>query len=561
MEREEAAAPRRPWLAAVASAVVPGAGQLYAGRFRRAALWFSPVLVLLVPVVVASRMSTTDLLGATLDPGALRVLLGVNVLTAFWRVAAAVDAYRVAAPTGSPGGRGLVAASIGGIVVIGFVLVPHVVAGRYTLDTIRLLESVFVVEGASPAAEPVIPIGTDADIVPDPVVAHQYEAAPTHHTSGSNYIFRAGVGDPEAVAAWGDIVADRNTTGGDAPFLPFTERVGAERITILLAGGDGGPGRGGMRTDTIMVATLDTVTGKAALFGFPRNLGQVPLPKRYDTAFIDLEKRLKPPPPPPTGDDQETTTTTTTTGAGDEQPPPEEPEFESCRCFPDQLNALYPFTRRWTGSYPNEVDPGMAVLRDTLQQLMGLRIDYYALVDMAAFVDLVDAIGGIDVYVQQPLEAEVSPPREGDEWAHVDVDVGWNHLNGPQALAYARARKGSSDYTRMQRQRCMLRAVAAKADPLTLLRRFSAIVDAVEGSVVTDIPLSFAPDLIEAAASLDFDDIETVGFVPPYWAPERDYGGRPIPDVDLIRSKVRRVVAGQSSPSDDQAQAESECGV
>lgn len=545
---------KRPWLAAVLGVLVPGAGHLYLARYRRAALWFSPAVLVLVVLVGASWFRTSDLVGATLNPTALWTIFGLNILAALWRIGAAADAYSIARNGDHGHTVPIGVAALGWIALATIIVVPHIVVGRYTVDAVRLLESVFVVEGATPAVEPIIPIGTDADIVPDPVVKHYTVDAP-HEVSLRNLIFREGIGDPDAVAEWDDLLASRGSPGANAPFLPFTDRVGVERITILLAGGDGGPGRGGMRTDTMMVATLDTITGKAALFGFPRNLGQVPLPKRYDTAFVELEQRLIPKPPPPTQDEQ---STTTTLAEGEEPPVVEQPVFESCRCFPDQLNALYPFTRKWTGTYPNEVDPGLAVLRDTLQQLMGLRIDYYALVDMAAFVDLVDAIGGVDVYVQKPLEAEVSPPREGDSWAYVNVDVGWNHLNGPEALAYSRARKGSSDYARMQRQRCMLRAVAAKADPLTLLRRFSAIVDAVEGSVVTDIPLSFAPDLISAAAKLDFDDIETVGFVPTYWAPERDYGGRPIPDVDRIRGKVRRVISGQSTPSDE-APTDSEC--
>ncbi|VAV93942.1 hypothetical protein MNBD_ACTINO01-1040 [hydrothermal vent metagenome] len=546
---------KRPWLAAALSVFVPGLGHLYLASYRRATLWFSPALVAVVVGIGATQFRTSEIVGATLNPTALWALFGLNILAAAWRVGAAADAYGVARH-GERGGAPVGVAVLGWIILVTVVLAPHVVVGRYTIDAVRLLESVFVVEGAAPTVEPIIPIGTDADIVPDPVVKHYTVDAP-REVSLRNLIFREGIGDPDAVEEWEDVLASRGTPGANAPFLPFTERVGAERITILLAGGDGGPGRGGMRTDTMMVATLDTVTGKAALFGFPRNLGQVPLPRRYATAFVELEQRLIPKPPPPTEEEQQSTTTTTL-AEGEQPPAVEEPVFESCRCFPDQLNALYPFTRKWTGTYPNEVDPGMAVLRDTLQQLMGLRIDYYALVDMAAFVDLVDAIGGVDVYVQKPLEAEVSPPREGDSWAYVNVDVGWNHLNGPEALAYSRARKGSSDYTRMQRQRCMLRAVAAKADPLTLLRRFSAIVNAVEGSVVTDIPLSFAPDLLAAAAKLDFNDIETVGFVPTYWAPERDYGGRPIPDVDRIRGKVRRVINGQSTPSGE-ALPESEC--
>lgn len=294
-----------------------------------------------------------------------------------------------------------------------------------------------------------------------------------------------------------------------------------------------------MRTDSMIVASLHTGTGKAALFGFPRNMGSIPLPRRFQNAFVGYERRLAPPPAP---------------AAEGEEPK----AWRSCRCFPEQLNALYPVTRKWTKTYPDEVDPGMAALRDVLSHLMGVEIDYYVLVDMAAFVDLVDAIGGIDVDVRKPLQSEVSPPREGDPWAKVDVDVGWNHLDGPQALAYARARKGSSDYTRMERQRCMLRGVAAKADAVTILRSFPAIVDAVENSVVTDVPRSFAAEFIGAAASLDFDDIETVGFTHAYWEKDRDHLFHPIPNVRRIRSKVANVFAGLDT-DESVVDTESEC--
>ncbi len=209
-----------------------------------------------------------------------------------------------------------------------------------------------------------------------------------------------------------------------------------------------------------------------------------------------------------------------------------------------------PHTRKWTRSFPDEVDPGMAALREVVSHMTGLHIDYYVLVDMRAFVALVEAVGGVDVYVKEALQAEVSPPAEGEEWAAVDVQPGWNHLSSTEALAYARARKGSSDYVRMQRQRCLLRAVAGEADPFTLLRSFPAIADAIERYVVTDVPVSFLPDLVRAAANLDFSNIATVGFNPPYYAPERDDKSHPIPDLGRIRSKVRRVlengVAAQS---------------
>jgi LCP family protein required for cell wall assembly len=519
-------------------------------------MWFAPIVIVALAAIPASRMSTADLVGTAIDPTTLWGVLGVNVLAAIWRIAAAVDAYLLST---SPDDRDANAIGLAvGWAIIGLVIVaPHIAIGRYTYDAVTLVEAVFVVGDQDVAEEPRIPIGSDADIVPDPV-SYVYEVDESDPRSTRNLIFREGVGDPDAILLWPDIVADREG-GGAAPFTEFNERVGGTRITILFAGGDAGPGRGGLRTDSMMVGTIDTITGKAALFSFPRNMAQIPLPSRFEDAFLELELRMTPPPVV-----EEGTTTTVAGGSGNDTTtttsPPPPPEFESCKCFPEQMNAIYPFTRRWTSTYPREVDPGMAALRDVIENLMGLDIDYYALIDMAAFVDLVDAIGGVDIYALASLESEVSPPREGEPWAYVKVEPGWNHLDGPQALAYARARKGSSDYARMARQRCMVKAVAAKSDPFTLLRAFPAIVDAIQNSVVTDMPLTFVPDLIEAAAALDFNDIETVGITHPYWMPERDYNGKPVPDVDRIRSKVRRVISGQSS-SDDTETVSSECEV
>jgi LCP family protein required for cell wall assembly len=540
---------RYRWFAVALSVLMPGFGQLYLGRYRRAAIWMSPIVVAGIAVLVATRSSAVSIIGVALTPQALWGLLIVDVLAMVWRMAAAVDAYIVAGPNPSPGKRYRLVAVAGWIVVGVVVLVPHAGVGKLTMGALVLVDTVFVLEGEGVPQEPIIPIGTDADIVLDPALADSvapemyekepilyFEVDPEDERSRRNLIFRDGIGDPGAVAVWSKIVGERRNAGLEAPFLPFDERVGTDRITILLAGGDGGPGRGGMRTDTMMVATIDVVTGRATIFGFPRNLGHTPLPRRFEDAFVDLQRSVN----------------ARIAGADDGE------LAADCGCFPEQLNALYPFTRKWTRTYPNEVDPGMAALRDTLSHVMGIPIDYYALVDMAAFVDLVDAINGVDVYVQQPLQAEVSPPREGDPWATVDVAVGWNHLSGSEALAYARARKDSNDYVRMQRQRCMVRAVAAKAEPVTLLRDFSAIVAAVEGSVVTNFPLSLAPDLLTAAAKLDFDDIETVGFVHGYWEPERDGLGKPVLDLGRVHAKVKRVIAGADVETSDEP-IDSEC--
>ena len=110
----------------------------------------------------------------------------------------------------------------------------------------------------------------------------------------------------------------------------------------------------------------------------------------------------------------------------------------------------------------------------------------------------------------------------------------------------------------MARQRCLVKATASKADAVTILRSFPAIVGAIKGSVVTDIPLTFVPDLIEAVAGLDLDDIETVGFTHNYWEPERDHLGHPIPNLDRIRWKTNQVLSGQSDP-DSGFEVSTEC--
>jgi LCP family protein required for cell wall assembly len=538
-----------PWLATLLSVVVPGLGQVYERRYVRAFVWFSPVLLLSFLGFRAVELSVTDLVGAALDPSVLWGIFWVNVVGVVWRLGAAIDAYRLA----NGGVTGPIAFAVGWALVALVIALPHLIVGRYTFDAVTLVSAVFV-DDSPQVLDPVIPIGTDADIVPDPLTPMRADAgrvsdaltsvgtaadtvpSPVDTSSAPerDRPFNEDLWAPEVVAARMQIIRDR-IRETEPPFLPFVERVGERRISILIAGGDAGPGRGGLRTDSMIVASLHMGTGKAALFGFPRNMGSIPLPRRFQNAFIKLEKRVAP------------------TAVGDAAP-----VFRSCRCFPEQLNALYPFTRKWTRTYPDARDPGMAALRDVLADMMGTRIDYYVLVDMATFVDLVDAIGGIDVDVRQPLQAEVSPPREGDPWAKVDVDVGWNHLDGSQALAYARARKGSSDYARMERQRCMLRGVAARADAVTILRSFPAIVDAISNSMVTDVPRSFAAEFIGAASGLDFDDIQTVGFTHAYWEEERDHLGHPIPDIGRIRSKVRRVFAGLDE-AEVVAEGDAEC--
>lgn len=523
---------RRPWLAAGLSTVVPGAGQWYVGRRRRALVFLVPAVLLSVGLGVLATRGTTRLLQLAVQPRVIWAVLVLDGALLVWRAGAVLDAYRLANGTWRPTDR-----LVGPVVVLLLVAVatPHLVVAAYGLEAIDLLETVFLTEEEPVPVEPADgPLAVGAlPTVPDPLVASttippSREPAPPPEPPPDErrLVFRPGVGDPDAIAAWPDIIAP---TGRDLhEVVPAEDLEDVERVTVLLIGGDGGAGRRGMRADSINVVTMDTRTGKAAIFGIPRNLVQVPLPPNYDTAFTDLEIRLTP-----------YSVRRAWTDADEDGVPD---QFVPCRCFPDQINALYPYTRGWTETYPDEVDPGAAALRDTLERLLGLRIDFYAVVNMYGFVRVVDALGGVRVYVRGNVDTRVSPAREGEDWIEVHLTPGWQRLDGHEALAYVRERASVSDYTRMRRQRCLLKAVAAKADPVTIARRFRALSRAVKSTVRTDAPLASVPWLVTLAARLDSDDIATVGFVPPDYTAGTNHRGQPIPDVERIRAKVREVL-------------------
>ena len=544
VERDEPDRARRSGIAAAAlGAAVPGLGHGFLGRWRRAALMAAPLLLLGVFSLFAARMRSLDLIAILLRPGMLQFVLVVNAAIVVWRIVAVVDPYRI-----SRGKHNMVRMVVVAVLCVA-VVAPHLVVARYTLDAAQLIDDVFVTNGEEQHRSAPIVIASDpgplaaADepvvTIPDPAsVAHVYTPE-----SRRNAIFRAGLGDPDAVA---HSVEYRVHPGADARVQIDENAEDIERITILLAGGDGGPGRSGQRTDSIIVATFDTTTGKAAAFGIPRNMTHVPLPDQWSSAFVDLEKRLTP--------WSERKDWTDDNGDG------EPDQFVSCDCFPDQINALYPFTRKWFDTYPDEMDPGLAALRDTLEITLGIQIDYYAMIDMKGFVRLVDAIGGVRAYLTSSVTTEVSPVREGEEWISIDLRPGWNRLSGHEALAYVRERRSTSDYTRMQRQRCLLKAIAAQTDSATIVRRFSAISRAIGSSVRTDINVDFLPSLLGYAASLDFDDVATIGFVPPFYTPSVDFRGKPTPDLTRIHAMVQWALNAEAT-TEFATGSDSECRI
>jgi LCP family protein required for cell wall assembly len=276
------------------------------------------------------------------------------------------------------------------------------------------------------------------------------------------------------------------------------------RVTVLLLGGDAGPGRRGRRTDTMIVASYELATGKVTLFGLPRNMVQVPLP-----------------------------------------PGPAADYFGDCRCFPRLLNELYAFAEdERPDLFPHSRRPGIAAVAGAAEELLGLPIDHYALVDLLGFVDVVDALGGVTVNNLKPLHIEIDRLGRPGPRPAFEIQPGRRKLNGFTALAYSRSRETTSDYDRMQRQRCVIGSLARQTEPAELLAAFPRLAKVLKHTVATDIPASRLPALIEAAGDRPVK-VATVGFTPPTYNSGWS-SGYPIPDVEKIRRAVRRLTSPAS---------------
>ena len=434
--------------------------------------------------------------GLLVRPSFLTGLLILDVVLLVWRIAAVMDAFLLLSTDGE---RGWLTVPLSLLLLA--VAVPHFVTWNITSDTLNTLNTTFVAAAPSQQVRPITALSDD-ETGPQPGQP-EGPAAPeftktVYATPNRGAIFQPGVGDDDAIQAW---LEHSTLTVTATPYLPPTDPLDANRLTILLVGGDAGPGREGLRTDSMNVVTINLETGEAAIFGFPRNLKLMPLPNQFKNSFLDLEERviekdltdLDLDGYPDTWYDQD----------GDLIP--DEPPFESCECFPTLLNEVHQYSQDWTSTYPYSPDPGLSALKEIISYTMDLEIDYFVMVEMAGFVDVIDAIGGVDVLVKSPSHVTVSAAVEGGPKASVNVEPGMNHLDGLESLAYARWRIGSSDYARMQRQRCLVRAAATQTDTLDLIRAYPTLLELMRNSITTDIPIDALPDLVWAAGQIDFD--------------------------------------------------------
>ena len=445
-----------PTVAAVASAVVPGAGQWLAGRRRRAAWIFGAFAVITTATFVYVVTNRTEVALWWVRPSALRWMLVGNGLGLAARVAASVDAYLVA--DGSDG-RIL---RIAGLTLAATVLVaPHWFFTERDLAAARVL-TIF----------------------------------PTTTTTTSTTTTTTLAPTTSLVAGDTSTTTSSTTTTTTTTQPPARLWDGVSRLNIALLGGDAGVGRRGVRTDTLMVVSVDPDTGDTALFQVPRNMARVPMP-------------------PGTVDTQ-------------------------CQCFRAIVNELWQYGEQNPGRFPEAEFSGAEAVKAGLGELLDLEVHHFIMVNLDGFVAMIDALGGVDIVVTERVYDSNYPNEDGTREV-IDIKPGEYHMDGHLALAYSRSRQRSDDYNRMGRQSCMVRAVVDQTDPIEVLLAFPTLADIIAANVITDIPLNRVPDLIALLSRVDLDRTITIAMNPPTYTGPRTADGYNTPDLDAIRGAVDTV--------------------
>ncbi|HXH23193.1 MAG TPA: LCP family protein [Dehalococcoidia bacterium] len=250
--------------------------------------------------------------------------------------------------------------------------------------------------------------------------------------------------------------------------------IGGSRINILVMGLDRRPIEGSTltRSDTMFVMTIDPTTKTSRGLAMPRDL------------WVDIPTK-------------------------------------SGGTFKERINTVLVYGE--TMGYPGG-GPGLA--KATVERLLKIKIHYYVIIDFEGFKKVIDGLGGIDVdvptAVNDPFYSETE--RLGDFYPCV-FSVGVHHMNGSDALCYARTRRNSDDRDRITRQQRIMLAVLEKASQLHLLAEPQNMVSlwkSYKNTIKTDISDLQIPGFARLAAGMDPDDLAflslgpaTVGYTTP----------------------------------------------
>lgn len=173
-----------------------------------------------------------------------------------------------------------------------------------------------------------------------------------------------------------------------------------------------------------------------------------------------------------------------------------------------KLNQAYFYGSEGMGYYEGS-GYGSGLLAETLLMNFNYRADHYLAVNLYSFRRIVDALGGIDVYVPWNVYEQVN------EKPKLFLTPGYHHLNGEEAEKLARNRITIGDYGRIDNQTIILRAVAAKLLTTSGIKAIPSLVDQLKRNVLTDLTPADISRLICLAGMLDSKEDLTFITLPP----------------------------------------------
>ena len=252
--------------------------------------------------------------------------------------------------------------------------------------------------------------------------------------------------------------------GGRLSKLPGIDKadstdIGGGRINILVMGLDRRPREGNAptRTDTMFVMTIDQATKTTRGLALPRDL------------YVEIP----------------------TKGGGS---------------FMERINTAYVYGE--TSNYPGG---GAALAKQTVENLLGIKLNYYVLIDFEGFKELIDLLGGIDVDVSTAVNDPFYSETEllNDFYPCV-FNVGVHHMNGSDALCFSRTRRNGSDFDRITRQQRVILAALEKASELKLLADPSNLISLwkrYKDTVKTDVSDLQIPGFAKLATGMHPNDL------------------------------------------------------
>ena len=141
----------------------------------------------------------------------------------------------------------------------------------------------------------------------------------------------------------------------------------------------------------------------------------------------------------------------------------------------DKINAAYAYGDR-------------KLSQQTVEGLLGIKIDHYIVIDIHGFTKIIDALGGVDIDVEKRMYYE--DPWDDDGGLYIDLQPGMQHMDGKTAVTYVRYRDEEGDIGRIRRQQKFMKAVMDKLVSPAIIPRLPSMVSAMYDAVETDMSIS-----------------------------------------------------------------------